>query len=155
LLDTRFTADTPLPQPGSFGYCRGTAQKCRVIRRNARRPGEDGPTCLVQLFDRFAGRWEPVTGSAGNREVPEREIYPTENEAVFCGKPPTAAQRRALFAALRRESGAITPPDRVRGAARQVLLQGLYERGWAAEPTRDDQLPVITAAGRQAMEYLS
>lgn len=84
MLAEKFTEDTPLPQPGSVGYLRGTAQRARVIRRNG------GGRCLVQLFHkpRGFGDWEPVRGSTGNTEVEEADLYKTEREAQFCGQPP-------------------------------------------------------------------
>lgn len=85
MLAEKFTADTPLPQPGSVGYLRGTAQRVRVLRRH---PAER--TCLVQLFQRNprSWAWEPVPGSSGNSEVDEADLYATERDAVFCGRPP-------------------------------------------------------------------
>lgn len=95
MLAEKFTTETPLPQPGSFGYLRGTADKVRVLRRNrpdphAADPADAEPQCLVQLYHRPRGYgdWEPVTGSSGNRWVPEADIYETPKLAQFCGKPP-------------------------------------------------------------------
>ncbi len=84
MLAAQFTEDTPLPLAGSTGYLRGTATKARVLRRNG-----DG-TCLVQLFHRHprTWAWEPAPGSSGNREVAEADLYATEREAMFCGRPP-------------------------------------------------------------------
>lgn len=90
MLAEKFTTDTPLPQPGSFGYLRGTAQRARVIRRN----GEG--RCLVQLFHkpRGFGTWEPVPGSSGNTEVPEADLYATERDASFAGRAPKGRVRK-------------------------------------------------------------
>lgn len=84
MLAAQFTEDTPLPLAGSTGYLRGTATKARVLRRNG------DSTCLVQLFERNPRTWvwQPTTGSSGNREVPEADLYATERLAMFCGKPP-------------------------------------------------------------------
>lgn len=107
MLAEAFTQDTPLPLPGSVGYLRGTAQRCRILRRDA-----DGQ-CFVQLFRRNkAWQWEPVPGSSGNRTIPEADIYETEKLAVFCGKPPPA--RRAPP-----PPGAFTdPPRKQRGSGK-------------------------------------
>ena len=101
MLAHKFTEQTPLPQPGSFGYLRGTADKVRVIRRNranphAADPADAEPSCLVQLYHRPRGfgDWEPVPGSSGNRVVPEADLYPTQQLARFCGKPPKGRVNR-------------------------------------------------------------
>ena len=99
MLAEKFAADIPLPQAGSVGYLRGTAQRCRILRRNPPRSASDGPTCLVQLFDRVGMSWQPVPGSSGNREVPQADIYETTELAMFCGKPPRRTRHRKPGAA--------------------------------------------------------
>lgn len=90
MLALKFTEGTELPLVGSTGYLRGTAQKCRVLRRNGDK------TCLVQLFHRPRGfgEWEPILDSTGNRTVEEGDIYETQRLATFCGKPPKGRERK-------------------------------------------------------------
>lgn len=94
MLAEKFAADAPLPQVGSIGYLRGTAQRARVLRRNARHSPVAERTCLVELFERIGCTWQKVLGSSGNAEVEERDLYPTEEAAAHCGRKQRARTRQ-------------------------------------------------------------
>ena len=87
MLNPQFTEDTPLPFPGSVGYCRGTAAKVRVLRRDP-----DG-TCFVKLLD--DGPAVSLNRRAsGNTRLDEGDLYETVELAMFCGKPPKPRSTR-------------------------------------------------------------
>ena len=87
MLAEKFAADIELPQVGSIGFTRGTAQRARVLRRDAEIAGQPR-TCLVQLFQKLGAVWVEVRGSSGNTTIEERDLYPTEEAAMFPnGKP--------------------------------------------------------------------
>lgn len=82
MLAEKFAEDTELPHVGSVGFTRGTAQRARVLRRDA--PVEGQPrTCLVQMFQKLGAVWVEVRGSSGNATIEERDLYPTEEAAMF------------------------------------------------------------------------
>ncbi|MGX7896865.1 hypothetical protein [Tsuneonella sp. HG222] len=78
-----------LPQVGSFGFLRGTAQRAQVLRRNR---DTNPPTCMVKLFERRGIRFDPVRDASGNTEVEERDLYATPDLAAHAGRK---ARRRA------------------------------------------------------------
>lgn len=94
MLATRFSHDTPLPLPGSTGFLRGTAERVTVLQRGA------DDTCTVKieqppyLSPEQRLEWAR-RGASLTRRVAEADIYPTEREAQFCGRPPKGRRTRA------------------------------------------------------------
>jgi hypothetical protein len=82
-----------LPQAGSIGYLRGTGTRAQVLRRNA--PDAHGErTALVKLFVMERGIWHPVRDAGGNANVPEADLYSTQDEALHCGRKQRRKQTR-------------------------------------------------------------
>lgn len=95
MLAEKYADAVPLPQVNSVGFLRGTAQRARILRRNADENAGGERTCLVQLFERipFTPNWQPVLGSTGNATVEERDLYPTQDAAQHAGRRRSRSRR--------------------------------------------------------------
>src|SRR5690606_18727775 len=92
MLAAKYTTDTPLPEAGSIGYLRGTAQKVTVIQR-----GRDG-TCSVKHHQpRFLSPEQRLEwanrGASLTSRVEEADIYPAVRVAMLAGLAPKGRVR--------------------------------------------------------------
>lgn len=82
----------PFPFAGCDAFLRGTAARATVIRHNA-----DG-TATVKLHPpRFMSADQRIDwqkrGASLTTSVPLGDLYQTERDAVWCGKPPKGRAR--------------------------------------------------------------
>lgn len=83
----------PFPHAGSVAFTRGTAQKVTIIQRNL-----DG-SCTVKLHPpRFMAAEQRLAwahrGASLTTRVNQADLYETEREAAFCGRPPKRSRAR-------------------------------------------------------------